>query len=341
MNFRKITSCLHSADILVIGFLTILTALNLIFAARIPGWWIMVIINIVAIGSVVWLGYARHNCGSRIIRITHDWYVAPVVFFSFKEIYFMVKPIHLGRDYDDLLIAIDRWMFGVDPTHWMMQFATPLLTEVLQLAYTMFYFLFLILGYELYRRHNLDLFHYFMFTCVYGFFLSYIGYFLLPAVGPRFTLHDFMTLDQELPGVWLTPYMRWFVNSGESVVMGVSNEVALATTQRDVFPSGHTMMTLVLMYLGGKYKVRSRYFIYITGVLLIIATVYQRYHYVIDLIAGAAFMVLCVATSQRLYAFTKQKLATLESRFSEIPDPVHEALPKGGSAGAVGHDHKS
>ena len=43
------------------------------------------------------------------------------------------------------------------------------------------------------------------------------------------------------------------------------------------------MMTLVLMYLSAKYKVRVRYVIYITGTLLIIATVYERYHYVIDL----------------------------------------------------------
>ena len=32
----------------------------------------------------------------------------------------MIKPIHLGRDYDDVLIGIDRWLFGVNPTEWIM-----------------------------------------------------------------------------------------------------------------------------------------------------------------------------------------------------------------------------
>jgi membrane-associated phospholipid phosphatase len=314
MRIRNHTQWLHSADILVAGFLSLLTVLNLVFAARIPHWWVMVLVNLAMIGFIAWLGFARHHCGSKTIRVIHDWYVAPLVFLSFKEIYFMLKPIHFGRDYDDVLIAIDRWIFGVDPTHWLMQFATPWLTEILQLAYTLFYLLFLLLGYELYRRHNLDLFHYFMFTCVYGFFLSYLGYFMLPAVGPRFTLHDFMTVDKELPGILLTPYLRWFVNAGESIVTNVSKEVALATTQRDVFPSGHTMMTLVLMHLSGRYKARSRYVIYIIGTLLIIATVYQRYHYVIDLIGGAIFALVCIFTSQRLYALTKSRLGTLESR---------------------------
>ncbi len=314
MTLRKLTSNLHSADILIIAFATILSIINLAFAARIPNWWVLVLINCGVSAAILVLGYWRHSCGSKLIRIVHDWYVPPAVFLSFKELYYMIKPIHGGRDYDDVLMAIDRWLFGVNPTEWLMQFANPYLTEILQIAYTLFYVLFLVLGYELYRRHNLDLFHYFMFTCVYGFFLSYLGYFFLPAVGPRFTLHDFSMLNTELPGVWLTPYLRWFVNAGGSVPMGVSNEVAIAGTQRDVFPSGHTMMTLVLMYLAARFNVRMKYFIYVVGTLLVVATVYHRYHYVIDLIAGAAFMVLCVRTSPRLYAYCKQRFDTLENR---------------------------
>ncbi len=204
---------------------------------------------------------------------------------------------------------------------WIAQFARPWLTEILQIAYNLFYLLFLAVGYEFYRRHNLDLFHYFMFTCVYGFFLSYLGYFLLPAVGPRFTLHDFAAIDRELPGLWLTEQLRWFVNSGESIPVGVSTSEAIIHTQRDVFPSGHTMMTLVMMYLGAQYKVKARWLIYVTGILLIVATVYQRYHYVIDLIAGAAFAILCITTSARLYSYLKDRFQTMESRF---PVAVHE-----------------
>jgi membrane-associated phospholipid phosphatase len=253
-----------------------------------------------------------------VLALIHDWHVAPTVFFTFKELYFMIKPIHLGSDYDDWLIAADRWLFGVDPTRWLTQFSAPWLTELLQIAYTLFYGLFIILGVELYRRKSMDLFHFFMFTCVYGFFLSYLGYFFLPAVGPRFTLHDFGALDTDLPGLLLTPYLRWFVNFGGSVPMGVPNDVAIAGTQRDVFPSGHTMMTLVLMYLSVRYGLRVRLFIVVTGILLVVATVYQRYHYAVDLIGGTAFMILCVLTSPLLYAAIKKHLLTMESRFPQL-----------------------
>ncbi len=315
MNIRRITVHLHSADVLIIGFLSLLSLINLSFASLIPRWWLMILINGSAAAAICLLGWARHATGSRILAVVHDWHVAPTVFFTFKELYFMIKPMHGGRDYDDVLIAADRWLFGVDPTHWLMQFSTPWLTEILQIAYTLFYVLFLMIGMELYRRDNKDLFHFFMFTCVYGFYLSYLGYFFLPAVGPRFTLHDFSALNRDLPGILLTPYLRWFVNFGGSVPMGVPNEVAIAGTQRDVFPSGHTMMTLVLIYLSMRFRIRLRWFIAVTGTLLILATVYERYHYVVDLLGGSAFMILCVLTAPLLYRYTKDRLATMESRF--------------------------
>jgi len=317
MRLRDVTSPLHTTDVLLIAFATLLTVLNLIFASRIPHWAPLVVINTSVTVGILLLAHARHRTKSTLLGYIHDWYVPPLVFMSFKELYFMIKPIHLGKDYDDWLIAADKWLFGVNPTEWLAQFAHPGLTEILQIAYTSFYFLFLLVGYDLYRRGNMDVFRYFMFTCVFGFFLSYLGYFALPAVGPRFTLHDFSALDRELPGILLTPYLRWFVNAGESVPMGVPNAVALAGTQRDVFPSGHTMMTLVLIYLSARFKVRSRWMLYVTGALLIVATVYQRYHYVVDLIAGVVWMIICVVLSPHLYRFIKTRLGTMENRLPE------------------------
>ena len=315
LAIHRLTVNLHSADVLVIGFFAILSLINIIFAWRIAHWWLIVLINCLVSGAVCVLAYARARTGRRILRDIHEWYIAPLVFFSFKELYYMIFPIHNGRDYDDVLIAIDRWIFGVNPTDWLARFSHPVVTEVLQIAYTSFYILFIIVGYEFYRRKQIDYFLFFMFTIMYGFFLSYLGYFLLPAVGPRFTLHDFSALDKDLPGLLLTPYLRWFVNVGESIPLGVSNAASMAGTQRDVFPSGHTMMTLVLMYLSARWKVRARYIVYTVGALLIVATVYERYHYVIDLVAGFFFAVVCITTAWPLYSYIKRRFDTLENRF--------------------------
>lgn len=322
MNLRPVARALHSADVVIIAFFSILTVLNILFSGRIPGWWIMVGVNILVIAGICLLAVWRNRSQSTVLAAVHDWYVAPLVFFTFKELYFMIKPMHNGNDYDDLLIEIDRWIFGVDPTVWLASYTHPILTEVLQIAYTSFYFLFLMVGFELYRKHSAGVFHFFMFTCVYGFYLSYLGYFSLPGVGPRFTLHLFSALDAELPGLWLTPYLRMFVNAGESIPIGVSDMAAMAAAQRDVFPSGHTMMTLVLIVLGYRYRLLTRHVLLVVGILLIIATVYQRYHYVIDLVAGALFAVVCLVTAPRLFALLRTRLGTMDSRYPWTPSDI-------------------
>ena len=75
------------------------------------------------------------------------------------------------------------------------------------------------------------------------------------------------------------------------------------------------MMTLVLISLSLRFRIRLRWFITVTGTLLIMATVYERYHYVVDLLGGAIFMVLCVSTAPLLYRSSKDGLSTMESRF--------------------------
>ncbi len=312
MKYRTPAARLHSTDVVIVGFFTLLTITNIVFAGRIPGWWILAIINAVIIAAIHGLAAWRGASDSKALALVHDWYVPPLVFFTFKELYYMIKPIHQGVDYDDWLIAADHWLFGVNPTQWLQQFSHPAITEVLMIAYTLFYLLFLIIGYELYKKHPRSEFHFFMFTCVFGFYLSYLGYFALPAVGPRYTLHDFQSLNMELPGLWVTPALRWFVNWGESIPQGVSSAAAMAATQRDVFPSGHTMMTLVLMWMAIRYRLSSRYFVLTTGVLLIIATVYQRYHYVVDVLGGALFAVICLYVAPRLYVFLRRTLGTMD-----------------------------
>ena len=108
MNLRRCTVLLHSSDILAIAFFAILSIINIIFAPVVPNWWLLILINCLATAFICLLGQARAKTGWKFIRDIHEWYVAPLVFFSFKELYYMIKPIHGGRDYDDVLILILR-----------------------------------------------------------------------------------------------------------------------------------------------------------------------------------------------------------------------------------------
>ena len=300
MNTSAVARCLHPVDALITAFAFLLTVFCILFGNVIHQWQTIALINTTISVAIVTLAYYAHRPQKRFLQFVHDWYPAPVIFFSFKEMYVIIQSFGF-RDCDTLLIAVDRWLFTVDPTIWLMKFSSPVLTEIFQISYTSFYFLMFAVGIEVYRRNSEKDFSFVMFTFLYGFFLSYVGYLIVPAVGPRFTLHPFESLNTELPGLYLTNFIRDFINAGESIPKDISNPMMYA--QRDAFPSGHTEMTLIVIYLASNFKLKSRYILYVLGTLLIISTVYLRYHYVIDLVGGAVFMWFTVWTAPKLFTW--------------------------------------
>ncbi|HCA78664.1 MAG TPA: hypothetical protein DEP53_02915 [Bacteroidetes bacterium] len=304
MTLKRSISHLSPGDLVSILFLFLITALNLVFHARVEQWLTLVIVNIAVIALVALLAWGAETKKNRLLTGLHRWYCYFIILFIFKEIYLMIRPIH-PVDYDQLFISIDRMMFGVNPTEWMAQFANPILTEILQVAYFSYYILFIVLGVELYRRYTIDDFDKAAFLIVYGFYLSYLGYFALPGVGPRFTLHNFSLIGLELPGIFLTDYLRAIINAGESIPQSHPNPIEVV--QRDVFPSGHTQLTIIVMTLGFRHRLKARWFLLSCGSLLVVATVYLRYHYVIDLIAGALLAWFTIWSGDRLEVWWRDK----------------------------------
>lgn len=310
MNIRRLLSFLSPADLVTIGFLAFLSGLNIIFHTRVEVWHILVSINVAAIMLIVTLAYFAEKKKTKLLIGMHRWYLYPAIISVYKELYFMVRPIH-PIDYDDLLIEIDYWLFGVNPTEWLVQYSHPVITEILQVAYSSYYLIFIVLGVEIYRRYTLQDFDRAGFMIVYGFYLSYLGYFLLPAVGPRFTLHDFYLINEELPGLLFTNALRDFVNFGGSILKGIPNPVDFV--QRDIFPSGHTSLSMVAVYIAFYHKASVRWILALLVSLLIIGTVYLRYHYVIDLVAGGLFCLFTIWSGHHIEQWWNKKRDSLRN----------------------------
>ncbi len=303
-KFKKFFKNISATDIVVLVFFIFLSSLNLIFHRKIEYWQIILSVNILFMFFVVWISLKAYKKENSIWEIIHFYYIIPLIFFSFKEVYILLRAIH-SVDYDYLLINADRFLFGTDPTVFLFQYSHPIITEILQIAYGSFFFLPILLGIEFHLKKDYLKFKYVIFLSVFGFLLSYAGYFMLPAVGPRFTLHTFETTNIELPGLFLTNFLREIVNAGESIPSGTLNPIQVV--QRDVFPSGHTQMTLIVMFLAVKLKSKYKIFFLVDGALLIFATVYLRYHYVIDLIGGSIFMLTTIIFGKQLFNWWQKK----------------------------------
>ena len=303
-SISRFIKYLSPTDFIVIVFYAFLTISNFIFSSKIEFWYLIVLANFTLFFFILFISQKDGSSKNSFWKNLHYWYVLPLVFFTFKEINIIIRIIH-NVDYDWLLIAADKFLLGNVPSVFLIKYANPFLTEILQLSYSSFFFLPIILGLEMQLKNRPEELKFTIFTIIYGFLLSYIGYLFLPAVGPRFTLHNFEQTNTELPGLFLTNFLREIINSGESIPNGTLNPIQ--AVQRDVFPSGHTQMTLLVMYLSVRYKSSFKIAFLIIGSLLIFATVYLRYHYFIDLLGGLAFMLFTILTNKQLYNWWQKK----------------------------------
>jgi membrane-associated phospholipid phosphatase len=313
-KFKEFIKYLKAFDVVVIVFYIILSIIHIIYRDRIDTWLIWIFVNIIIMSLSFYFSYMESKNNSEFWNAAHYWYIVPVVLITFKELYFMIKPIRIF-DHDEMFILIDRWIFGTDPTHLLWKISTPVLTELLQIVYGTFYLLPILPGLFLLRKKRYVAMDFAVFVLVYGFYLSYLGYFIWPGIGPRFTLHNFETINQDLPGLFLTNFLREIVNSGESIPAGTLNPAEVV--QRDIFPSGHTMMTLIVMFLSVRLKSRSRFFFVPVGTLLIFSTVYLWYHYVIDLIGGLAFMIFALWTGKIIFNWWRRKIGQPEFEYGK------------------------
>ncbi len=275
-----------------------------------------VLLNLGAMTLIIffvnWLAFGSK---SKWIRATHSFYIVPLAWFVFKTVEKISYPIH-GHDFDPVLIRIDHAMFGTDPTIWLFHHfpIVPLFTEFMQFCYFTYYFLPVIVAIELFihrhdhpnEDHSNDELEQFRFIVIYGLLASYICYLLMPGIGPRFTLHEFSNISNELPGLWITEPLRMLINAGENITSLMTSTEAAKVVTRDVFPSGHTEMTLLCILMAFKFRVRSRWFVLFFGTGLFFSTVYLRYHYAIDVIAGALLAIITLYTAEPVASFFRR-----------------------------------
>jgi len=297
---------LTPADKVVVAYVAAIALLILIFSYRIESWgWlcaghavlIMLIVLVARWDRPVSPASPRSlSSSSRPVTasprrpfasLIHGWYPVVLIGLTYKELTYFIPRIH-PHDFDSALASIDYRVLGVNPTVWLERFTWPPLTEVLQLTYSTYYFLPIILGVVLWRTHELERFHFWVFIVVLGFYLSYLGYLAVPAIGPRFLPAIVADQTKPLTGVLLFTSVREALDRAEGIT-------------RDCFPSGHTELTLLVLYYAFRLHRKTFRWLLPFGIGIIVSTVYLRYHYVVDVVAGALLAVAIVAIATPLY----------------------------------------
>lgn len=267
------------SDAVNFAFVSFLLLLCVLFPGRIRMWLPLVLVYLSMLLTatlLVWRYRGNPGPSRAFLRRWYPLAFVVVVFFTLGEIVHHV----LRYDVDRQMIAIDQAVFGTHPTVFLSRFLNPYLVDLMQLCYASFYFLPLILGGVLYFRGKMEEFEAFAGAACLTFYLSFVGNILFPVSGPSKTL--VAVHSSPIEGKWVGDFIREWL-------------FVLEPYRWDCFPSGHVAVTLVTLAICYRFERKLFWAMLPIGTGLVASTVYLRYHYVVDIAAGAVLAYLVVA----------------------------------------------
>ncbi|HKA02106.1 MAG TPA: phosphatase PAP2 family protein [Candidatus Solibacter sp.] len=278
---RPTGTAFWAVDKLILGYYAASCVILLGWLPRIPGAAGWLAFHILGAALLVYQ-VKRPNPTSWIFR---NWYPLPYVASCYREMALFVPAVR-GSNSDQWLADLDFKIWGANPTVWVERVYNPVFTEFLQLIYTLFVPIVLFVAWELWRRRRYEDFRQYAFLLAIGFLASYIGYLCVPARGPRFLLAQLQHVP--LQGMWLFQSMQSMLDQLESA-------------HYDCFPSGHTELTILALWGSRQLSKRWFWLYFAYTPCIIFATVYLRYHYTVDLLAGVATALLLILSAPYLY----------------------------------------
>lgn len=268
---------------LVTGMLSALIIVALAFPSRIPtadGLWRSA--ALVLAGMVVVMGVtAQLPAGWRaILRAAGTIWLASFFFASISGVQHLI----FDKWFDEEVIAFETMFTGIELSLWMQRITTPVLTEWMMLSYVIYIPLMPLTAWLTWRAGGEPTLYEFLFALLFSNILCTIGFVLLPIASPLW--YDPTQYSVPLIGGPFTAMAEW-----------------IRATQHfpgGSLPSPHCANGAVLLLTLWRRN-RTAAWVFLPFLLTILpATVYGRFHYISDGLAGIPVGILAYALSAAL-----------------------------------------
>jgi membrane-associated phospholipid phosphatase len=278
---RKPFGFLRPVDLLLTVYLVILTLILLIFGKGSSSFYSLVFLNLIFILAVISFSFLREKVISNVLRFCLAVFPLIAAIYLYKEAGRMVHIFYPGW-HDNLIINFEMSLFGILPNFWLERFFSPAATEILMFAYFIYLPMIPFLCIYFYFKINPEALDQFLFPLILAYSICFLGFFIFPAASPRFVLDG----GRELQGFIFRKIMLYIEGNGQF--------------QGGSFPSAHCAAGTVMIFLS--YRFDKRLFAFVCPIILLffLATVYGRYHYFSDVLAGILIGVASVYLSGRL-----------------------------------------
>lgn len=221
--------------------------------------------------GIVWLSRGAARSPNGTLRFARHWYPLPLYIFFFEELEGLVHIIFPGW-FDGWLISFDYNLVGVHPSVWLARFAGPVLNDFMQFAYVTYFLYLVILPAILYSQRERLAYWTVMVSTAIAHYSVYVIAVLLPIESPY---HAFASFHEK-------PL------TGGPFTATIDVIERFARVHGAAFPSAHVAGSMVAILASWRYR-RWLFWICLPFFLsMCIATIYGRYHYIADVLAGIA-----------------------------------------------------
>lgn len=222
----------------------------------------------IALGIVL-LAWAVARSENRALQFARHWYPLAIYIFFFEELQGLVHAIFPGW-FDRWLILFDYNFGGVQPAAWLSRFATPGLNDFMQFSYMTYFLYLVILPGILYVQGERVAFWTVMVATAIAHYSVYAIAVLFPVESPYFALASLHL--RPLEGGAFTSTIEFIERFGR--------------VHGGAFPSAHVAGSMVALLAARRYKPWLFWICLPFFLSMCVATVYGRYHYIADVLAG-------------------------------------------------------
>ncbi len=273
-------SALRPVDILLAGYLVVVSIVALARTPRLPGCW--------------WLLLAHALFGVLLYLVTRPG-LGPVGR-TIREIYPLLLLVGLYSELDVLNgpagvevrdAVVQRWelaIFGVQlSTEWWRAMPSRFWSALLHAAYLSYYLIVVAPAFYFVWRRNLPALRHFILVVMTTFVVCYLVFLFFPVAGPYYVFPR--------PDAWFTdnPFARM-----------VYDTLATGSSYGAAFPSSHVAATVAAAVSAGRGSKGLARALALPTVLLTVAVVYCQMHYGVDAVAGLLVGAIVAAAVGRL-----------------------------------------
>lgn len=241
----------------------------LLFHRNIPNAALLFTIHSAVAIGILCLACSAARTKNAVVRFARDWYPLPLYIGFFEELERLVHAIFPGW-FDRWLIEFDYAFAGVHPSVWLARFSSPAMNEFMQFSYMSYFLYLVILPAILYANRDRLAYWTVMVSTAVAHYSVYVIALLLPIQSPY---HSLESLGMKpLPGACFTATIDFIER--------------FARVHGAAFPSAHLAGSMVALLAAYRYR---RWLFWVTlpfFASMCVATVYGRYHYVADVLAG-------------------------------------------------------